>query len=571
MSAGGNDATVTIRFEGRPVTARLGESIAAALTRAGERALRDGEPGEPRGLFCGMGVCQECVVTLDGTPNRRACMTKVTGPHEITRQRIIDPMAAEAAVPVVDHGAVEGIAPEVLVIGGGAAGLSAAAAAAEVGAEVVLIDDRPMPGGQFYKQPAPPFRHDAHDDEQAERGASLIARAERAGVKMLLGAEIWGAFPPLEFGVLHAGRNTIMRPQRAIVASGAYERAIPFPGWTLPGVMTTGAAQTLWRSYRTLAGKRVLVVGNGPLNLQVALELQRGGAEIVAVAELAAPPSLGAGLRMAAAAPKLAAKGLGIVTALKRAGVPILYETMIGAVAREGDALKATLRQREGDAPGRDAGAFTTDIVCVGYGFQPQNDALRALGARHAFDPARGHLATVRDEACATSVPHLYAAGDCCGLGGAPAAADEGLIAGASAAASLGHALPEALASETAAARARLPRHRAFQTALWSAFAAPRYQTELATPDTPICRCEGVSLSSIEAAMSDGAASMGEVKRATRLGMGRCQGRYCAPVLASLIAKTEGGLPHEFSLFAPRAPIKPVTIADLIATGTPPA
>ncbi|MCF3933217.1 FAD-dependent oxidoreductase [Acuticoccus sp. M5D2P5] len=565
-----DDADAWLTFDGRPIPARRGETVAAALTSAGERRLRASETGTPRGLFCGMGVCQECVVTLDGQLNVRACMTKVTGDHTITRQGVIDPLARPAAPIATDIAAIEGARPDLLVLGGGAAGLSAASVAAEAGLDVLLVDERPMPGGQFYKQPAAPHAGDHHADAQAAGGAALIERARRAGVTILSGAEIWGAFPPLEFGLLHNGTNTILAPKRALVATGAYERGLPFPGWTLPGVMTTGAAQTLWRSYRTLAGKRILIAGNGPLNLQVAVELQRGGAEVVAVAELSAAPSTLAGMRMLAADPALALKGVSYLWALKRAGIALHHGAVIGAVEATGSGLAATLRRLDGGAPGAPLATIEVDVVAVGYGFQPQNEILRALGARHHFDPARHHLVTERDSDGATTVAGLYAAGDCCGLGGAPAAVDEGRIAGAAIAASLGRPLAAPADREIAAARRRLPRHRAFQSALWRAFAAPRLETELAEPDTPICRCEGVRRSDIAAAMSDGAASIGEVKRATRLGMGRCQGRYCAPILASLIATSGGGVPHEFSLFAPRAPVKPVAIADLLAIGARP-
>lgn len=159
----------------------------------------------------------------------------------------------------------------------------------------------------------------------------------------------------------------------------------------------------------------------------------------------------------------------------------------------------------------------------------------------------------------------MWAAGDCCGLGGALAAVDEGILAGVAAARSLGRAIASALKREAAAARRRLPGHRRFQAALWRMFAGPRLAADVATADTLICRCESVSLATVEAAFSDGGQSIGQIKCATRLGMGRCQGRYCAPVLARIIAARADTAPHEFSFFAPRAPIKPVAIAELLA------
>src|SRR5262249_19568891 len=160
----------------------------------------------------------------------------------------------------------------------------------------------------------------------------LIEAAERSGVTTLPGARVWGAFEPLELLILHEGRTLSCRPKRLIVAAGAYERGLPIPGWTLPGVMTTGAAQTLLRSYRVLAGKRVLIAGNGPLNFQVALELARAGAEIAGLVELAARPSLrdlpalGA---MLASTPALAVRGARYLWELRRRGIPVLYDSVL--------------------------------------------------------------------------------------------------------------------------------------------------------------------------------------------------------------------------------------------------
>ncbi|MGD9511492.1 MAG: 2Fe-2S iron-sulfur cluster-binding protein, partial [Geminicoccaceae bacterium] len=296
-----------IRFDGRPVASQPGQTVAAALTAAGIRAWRTTRHGAPRGLFCGMGACQDCLVTIDGRPNQRACMAKISGPHEVRSQVPLPSLVADGNGAA---GAREPERVEILVLGAGAGGLTAAAAAAEAGVEVVLVDERPNPGGQFYKQPAgdPPW-----DDAQFAGGRRLIARARAAGVRFVAGTA-WSASLPLQVEVFGEQGVRSFRPRRLVVATGAFERPLPVPGWTLPGVITVGAAQTLLRSYGVVAGRRVLVAGNGPLNLQVAGELRRAGAEVVAVAEAAPRPrigSLGQLAAMAAASPGLTAKGVG--------------------------------------------------------------------------------------------------------------------------------------------------------------------------------------------------------------------------------------------------------------------
>jgi NAD(P)H-nitrite reductase large subunit len=188
---------------------------------------------------------------------------------------------------------------------------------------------------------------------------------------------------------------------------------------------------------------------------------------------------------------------------------------------------------------------------------------LRALGAAHDFDPARGHLVTRRDANGRTSMESVYALGDCTALGGAQIAMAEGTIAGCSAAKSLGHTLSPDAARHLASARRNRDRHRDFQKALWTLFAAPRLRLEHADRDTVLCRCEEVSLGAIEDALGEGHATAGNVKRRTRAGMGRCQGRYCGPLIDRLVAERGGFAQDELSGFAPRVPLKPVVIAEL--------
>jgi NAD(P)H-nitrite reductase large subunit len=259
-----------------------------------------------------------------------------------------------------------------------------------------------------------------------------------------------------------------------------------------------------------------------------------------------------------ATTPDLVRDGVMLLAELRRRRIPVVYGHALTGVERSGKALIVRLGGGEGYRAYHRT--FTVDAVCTGYGFLPSNELARALDCRHTYDTVRDSLVTDRNESCETSVAGVFAVGDCCGLGGARAAMEEGLIAGTAAAAAVGRAVPPALRNECAAASRRLGAHRRFQDGLWRLFAAPRLQTELATPETLICRCECVTLAQIEAALSDGARSLGEVKRRTRLGMGSCQGRTCVPIAAALLAKRLGRPLDEYSFFAPRLPVKPISI-----------
>jgi thioredoxin reductase len=547
---------VTINVDGRPVTARDGDSVAAALVSAGIKSFRVTRGGAERGIFCGMGVCQDCLVAIDGEANQRACMAKVADGMVVSLQEgaLREVAAAGPPVTIAD---VPVERPEVLVIGAGPAGLSAAIAARRAGAEVLVLDERKHPGGQFFKQLAVDSGPKA--DAQHDEGRRLIDEALGLGVTIRSEALVWGAFEPLELAATIDGGTLRLQPQRLIVAVGAYERGVPFPGWTLPGVMTTGAAQTLWRTSRRLPGRRVLIAGNGPLNLQVAYELTGGGADVVAVVEAAAafgPRHAGDLAAMAFSAPDMFWNGLRYRARLQAHRVPVIHGAWITGVGSSATGLVVQIHGRKE--------AFEVDAVCLGYGFEPSNELLRAIGAVHDFDETRGHLVTRRNAECETTAEGIYAVGDCTGLGGARLAMAEGTIAGFAAATSLGHAMSaEATRLRSAAERDR-GRHRTFQRALWSLYAAPRFRLELATPETLLCRCEEITLGAVEDALAEGYATAGNVKRRTRAGMGRCQGRYCGPLIDRLVAERCGAPQDELSGFAPRVPLKPVAIADLV-------
>jgi thioredoxin reductase len=556
---------LTLQVDGRPLAALRGDTVAAALIAAGVRRCRVTDDGEGRGVFCGMGICQECVMVIDGLP-ARACMAAVRDGS------VVETLGGGGSASAASSSRLEpaALTPELLVVGAGPAGLSAAVAAAESGVDVVVVDERARPGGQFYKQPSESSEVEENAlDGQYRRGRELIRRLLASGAGLLSGVQVWAATGPRELLALGAGRAYALRPERLVLASGAYERGIPLPGWTLPGFLTTGAAQTLMRAYQVLPGRRVLVSGNGPLNIQVAAEIVRAGGKVLAVCELARFRSAGrapALAQMAAASPSLAAAGARYLGTLARAGVPVLAGHVV--VRAEGDgtveqAVVACVDGAGGPVPGSER-RFAVDAVCAGFGFLPSNELARTLGVNHVFDPALGQLVAAVDDRGRSSLRGVWIVGDGAGTGGAHLARATGFLAGIDVARSLGRDVPQAVAAEEHSARRSRARSRRFQTALGQLFAAPRIVDQLASPDTLVCRCERVTLQAVEASFEQGAGALGAVKRVTRAGMGRCQGRYCAPVLADLFARRSGVPLTEEDWFAPAPPFKPIPVSAAV-------
>ncbi len=355
----------------------------------------------------------------------------------------------------------------------------------------------------------------------------------------------------------------MLRAPALLVATGAYDRQLPFPGWDLPGVLTAGGLQSLLKGGGVVAGRRVVLGGTGPFLLPVAAALAARGAEVVAVCEAAAPA---AWLRHPAPLlrnPAKWAEAAGYAGTLARHRIRV--RTRTGIVGAEGEERVAVVRTASLDADGAPLPGterrIEADTVGVGWGFVPQLDLLLPLGCDLA-DAGDGTMAAAVDTGQRTTVPRLYAAGETCGVGGAALALSEGRVAAVSVLTDLaapGRPGLRALAAE----RRAVARHRAFARAL--AHPVPRNWPAWLTDDTTVCRCEEVTAGAVRAARADGsAADHRQVKQLTRAGMGWCQGRMCGPAVHGLVAaRAEPYTPAE------RLIATPVTLGALADSAQP--
>ncbi|HKV50657.1 MAG TPA: FAD-dependent oxidoreductase [Gemmatimonadaceae bacterium] len=499
---------VTITVDGRPIAAPEGATLASVLLAAGVTRFRTSVSGEPRGPVCGMGVCFECRVTVNDRAHQRSCLIPCT---EGLR---VDTLPNATSVPISSPRPDTGTTTcDVAVIGGGPAGIAAASSAAESGARVVVIDQGVHPGGQIW-------RHRSRDTltktartwvERAERalaGDGSVWRAQSTVFDACLGDEI---LLRLTGG---AGDHTV-RARRVVIATGARELFLPFPGWTLPGVMGLGGAQALLKGGMTVRGRRVVVAGSGPLLLPVAAALTRAGARVVCVAEqapLGKAAAFGAGLW---AHPAKLAQAIGYGASM--AGTRVRFGTWVAAA--EGDAERVTSVRFTN---GRRAWTIACDLVCVGYGFVPNVELARLLGC----DVQRDRV--VVDRMQRTNVPNVWCAGEPTGVAGEAAALVEGRIAGLDAAGA------EALAASRSLTRARDGWER-FGARLTEAFRPRDEVRALAAHDTIICRCEDVRRDALDPAWT-----VRQAKLYTRVTMGPCQGMVCGAACTSLFGWPAG-------------------------------
>jgi thioredoxin reductase len=470
-------------------------------------------------------------------------------------------MPPDHALPVSDQEAYD-----LLVVGGGPAGLAAAAEASRLGLHVGLVDERPTLGGQIFKQPGPGFlvSRPAALGPDFVRGRALIEEARRSGAELMLRTSAV-AIAGTQLVLAEDGKRARAVDARAVViAAGAHDRPVVFPGWTLPGVITAGGAQTLVKTQRVVPGERIVFAGSGPLALAFPAQLRGYGANVTVVLEAGPAPGPRDAVRILRAARGnwgLLRDAIAYRAALLRASVPLRYRRIVVRADGDGrveEVAHAAVDDRWRPIPGTTE-RVAADTLCIGYGFFPSVELLQLAGCELSYDEDLGGPTAVRDDWLRTSVPRIFAAGDGTGVRGSYVAVDEGRLAALGAALDLGALAREDAVRRAAPIRARLARKERFRSALRPLHRVGPGIYELATPDTVVCRCEEVSARQLEEAVA-ATPDVGVVKALTRMAMGLCQGRSCQRHAAAAIAQRHGLPIERVQGASPRLPARPVPV-----------
>ncbi|WP_269857543.1 NAD(P)/FAD-dependent oxidoreductase [Streptomyces sp. RPT161] len=441
---------------------------------------------------------------------------------------------------------------DLTVVGAGCAGLAGAVTASELGLRVCLMDGSGQVGGQFFRHPAPALgarRPQAlHHDWSAF--ATLRQRLETGDTHRLLRHHVWTVTRESgELWTVHAvagadgdeERPVRVRTRAVLLATGAHERQLPFPGWTLPGVVAAGGAQAMLKSALVLPGRRIVVAGSGPLLLAVASSLAAAGARVPAVVEATGYLRYARHARALAANPHKLLEAATHGASLLRHRVRPHTRSAVTAVHGTDRVEAVTVSRIDEEwrpVPGTGR-RIMCDALAVGHGLVPQIELATALGCatRRTTD---GTHALALDGLQSTSVPGVWAAGETGGVGGWQLACVEGELAGRAAAFRLrGTPMDAARVREL---RRRRDRMRAFADAMAVAHTPHPGWIDWLGDDTEVCRCEEVTARRIREAAADlGARDARTVKLLTRAGMGWCQGRMCGAAVACLAAGAGDG------------------------------
>ena len=451
---------------------------------------------------------------------------------------------------------------DVAVVGAGPAGLAAAATAAELGLSVALLDEQAHPGGQIYRDVtrAGVDRLQVLGDDYAA-GRALVERFTQSTARHVGGASVWNITRERVIHYLKDGRSQSITAGQVILCTGAMERPFPIPGWTLPGVMTAGAAQILLKSAGLAPAQPVVLAGCGPLLYLLAWQYLRAGVRIGAIVDTTQRGDYLRALRHvggAVAGWREVRKGLGLIRRIRGAGIPFYRGATELAV--EGSERAEALRFRMGATSHR----VQTDLVLLHQGVVPNNQITASLRLAHRWDERQLCWVPQTDAWGRLALDGFLIAGDGRGISGGTAAALQGELAALAAAHSAGR-LPEPerdRAAEPLRSALRRQLHiRPFLDTLYR----PKLQHRVPADEVIACRCEEVSAGELRRSVALGCTGPSQTKAFSRCGMGPCQGRLCGLTVTEVIAQARGVSPAEVGHYRIRPPIKPITLDELAA------
>ncbi|PZV34707.1 NAD(P)/FAD-dependent oxidoreductase [Mesorhizobium kowhaii] len=448
--------------------------------------------------------------------------------------------------------------PRIVIVGAGPAGVRAAETLVASGVRPIVIDEGGRDGGQIYRRQPEGFRRSYASLYGSEAGRaedmhrSFDALRDRIDYRPETLA--WGIWEK-QLHLLQGSRTSAVDFDALIIASGATDRLMPVRGWNRAGVYSMGAAQIALKSQATAIGKRVVFMGSGPLLYLVAAQYSKAGAEVAAVLDTSPFHLRVKALPQLIARPDVLLKGLALTLKLRRGGIEI--QTGITPVEIEGrpEIGVETIRFRTSKGKVR---TIACDAVALGYHLRPEAQLADLARCEFRFDAQTRQFFPVKDADGRSSVAGVYLAGDGALTLGADAAEVAGRLAALAVLSDLGR---QVAGVQVARLRRRLRIFERFRRGIAAAFPWPAGAAAALGEDTVVCRCENITAGELRAAVSDnGAVEINRAKAFSRVGMGRCQGRYCGHAAAEVIAACAGVPVEAVGRIRAQAPVKPLII-----------
>lgn len=448
--------------------------------------------------------------------------------------------------------------PRIVVVGAGPAGVRAAEALVASGIRPIVIDEGRRDGGQIYRRQPDNFTRSYHTlyGTEAARAEALHTTfdALKPQIDYLPETLVWNIADG-QVWTASGNRQQTIPFDALILCTGATDRLMPVKGWHQAGTYSLGGAQVALKSQGCAIGSRIVFMGSGALLYLVATQYVKAGANVAAVLDTSAFSNRVRALPSLLAQPAVLWNGVALTLALKRAGVEV--HTGIAPVEIEGD--DQGVSGIAFDTASGERRSIACDAVALGYHLRPETQLADLARCEFTFDPATRQWLPVRDRDGRSSVAGVYLAGDGAKILGARSAEASGRLAALAALADRG--LPADI-GEVAILRGRMAGYARFASGLAQAFPWPAEQAARLSDDTIVCRCEAISAGELRATVRQaGACEANRAKAFSRVGMGRCQGRYCGHAAAEVIAACAGIPVEQVGRLRGQAPVKPLPIA----------
>lgn len=459
------------------------------------------------------------------------------------------------------------------IIGAGPAGMNAAIQLAKFGIRSTIIDENSSVGGAIFRQPRTKTTQAVLNQAKTrQRFEKLVSEFEkyREYFTFLFDSEVVGTFEnQREIALVKDGALTRLKVDRLIISTGCFERAQPFPGWTLPGVMSCGGAQLQVKSGLVKPGKSIVFAGTGPLLLVAATQFHKAGIKVKGVFEAGKRIDLVKELPLLLSNIPLLFDGLKYLRYLKKANIPVRFGWGIVEALGKEEVNQVKVAPFDSNWRPVESKSQVIEADCLGveYGFVSRSELTQLLGCNHKYAESSGGVIPIVDEWLRTSKSGIYVAGDSVGVYGSEAAEEEGKIA------AFGCLIDSGIVSLGEASKAckkghkKISKLKEFRQAFETFSELRDGLFGLPKSDTTICRCENVKMEKISAAIEQGVNDLITLKMVTRVGMGDCQGKMCGSFYHELLKKKTGRSSQEIGYLKPRFPMAPVSFEAITAEG----
>ena len=555
-----NTKKINFYFENKKLEAIDGETISSALIRNGYKKFRIDKEGKDRGIYCNMGVCNECILNVNGNPSIKSCSTKITNNDIVFRQNY------QAPIPKINDEiqlVKELKETEILLIGSGPSGMGVLNSIKNSSEKIIIIDEKDSIGGQYYKKISNTFDLSKQDvfDQQQKEGLNLEQKLKSKNFEYIFGTKVWGIFQKdddfYEVCCSKNNRDIRINAKKIIVATGSYEKPYFIDGWHLPNVMTTGGTQIMSKTQGIFPGKDVVICGNGPLNFQLATELMKNNINVKAIIETSGKPfsKILSSIMCLISSPVIFLKGISTYLKIYFSNVHIHHNSALVKIEDEQDKKKILIKNIKKN---NFFSINNIDVVSLNYGFIPNNDIGKILGLDGFFNKEKSYFQIKKNLFNETNKKNIFFIGEAARNSGAKISFYEGELTGFFLKKKKSFFDYVSFSLSTF----NLLRSNIFQFFLWKIFSKNISNTEFITNETLICRCENVKFNEVNKLKDQKNIDAGLIKRITRTGMGRCQGRYCGYGLSEIFKNKISESNYKQYSFAPQNPIQNIEIKN---------